>query len=626
MRLSDYLPISIAVIFGALACLGVATAAVTELEKRSEGGVRSALADAGQSWAEVAVDGLRVTLTGTAPDEASRFDAISAAGTVVDSARVIDEMSVRASSGGTRPDFTVEILRNADGISLIGLVPDTTDREALSNSIRRISNGTSVTDLLESADYRASERWEPALDFALAALSELPQSKVSVRVAITAFAPSDEVKRRLERDLPRRVPEGVALVLDISAPRPVITPFTVRFTLDADGARFDACASETVEAQTAILNAARGLGAEDPSCRIGIGRPSRDWGRAVVRGLEAISELGGGTITFSDADVTVVGLPGTAPRLFERTMAELDADLPPLFSLATVLPEPEEDSERDATDAGPAEFTATRSPEGLAHLRGRLPDARTRAAVRAFAEARFGQRDTDLAASISPDTPEGWPIRVLAALDALSLLSHGSATVLEDSVEIRGATGDRETEGEIVRRLTSTLGDEGDYRIEVTYLEELDPVAALPTPEECLDRLNAALATRKITFEPGSANIDADALATIDLLADVLRDCQTVRLEIAGHTDSQGRESMNLNLSQARADSVLNAIMARRVLTTNIVAKGYGETDPVADNGTEEGREENRRIEFRLLDAAAENARAAEAEAGTAEEQDNEQN
>ena len=71
-------------------------------------------------------------------------------------------------------------------------------------------------------------------------------------------------------------------------------------------------------------------------------------------------------------------------------------------------------------------------------------------------------------------------------------------------------------------------------------------------------------------------------------------------LEIAGHTDSQGREEMNLQLSQSRATAVLIELQRRKVLTTNYVAKGYGEVAPIADNETEEGREINRRIEFKL--------------------------
>ena len=73
-------------------------------------------------------------------------------------------------------------------------------------------------------------------------------------------------------------------------------------------------------------------------------------------------------------------------------------------------------------------------------------------------------------------------------------------------------------------------------------------------------------------------------------------------LEIGGHTDSQGREQMNLNLSQARANAVLFELQRRRILTKNMVAKGYGETRPIASNDTEQGREQNRRIEFKQID------------------------
>ena len=89
-------------------------------------------------------------------------------------------------------------------------------------------------------------------------------------------------------------------------------------------------------------------------------------------------------------------------------------------------------------------------------------------------------------------------------------------------------------------------------------------------------------------------------------------------MEVAGHTDSQGRETMNQSLSQARADAVLNAILARRVLVSNLTAKGYGEANPIADNDTAEGREANRRIEFTLLTPeTSEDVEAAEESEGT---------
>lgn len=73
-------------------------------------------------------------------------------------------------------------------------------------------------------------------------------------------------------------------------------------------------------------------------------------------------------------------------------------------------------------------------------------------------------------------------------------------------------------------------------------------------------------------------------------------------MEIGGHTDSQGRETMNQTLSQARAEAVLDALLAEEVLTSFLSAKGYGEALPIADNSTEEGRALNRRIEFKLVE------------------------
>ena len=80
---------------------------------------------------------------------------------------------------------------------------------------------------------------------------------------------------------------------------------------------------------------------------------------------------------------------------------------------------------------------------------------------------------------------------------------------------------------------------------------------------------------------------------------------------------------MNLTLSQTRAEAVIDALLSRRVLTKSLVAKGYGETSPIADNKTEEGREANRRIEFQLIDTQAlVAARRAELATDTGEDED----
>ena len=116
-----------------------------------------------------------------------------------------------------------------------------------------------------------------------------------------------------------------------------------------------------------------------------------------------------------------------------------------------------------------------------------------------------------------------------------------------------------------------------------------------------MDQINIVTQGRKILFDPGSATITLETQPVVDDIAEILKKCPDLRIQIAGYTDSQGGEEMNQELSQQRASSVLDALRARRVPVNAFEAVGFGEADPIATNDTEEGREANRRIEFSLI-------------------------
>ena len=88
------------------------------------------------------------------------------------------------------------------------------------------------------------------------------------------------------------------------------------------------------------------------------------------------------------------------------------------------------------------------------------------------------------------------------------------------------------------------------------------------------------------------------------MLAMIIRTCTGV-VEVAGHTDAKGDSEINLKLSQRRADVIAKYLVNHGVAAEKIVARGYGETQPIADNETADGRKANRRIEFRVLGEAA---------------------
>ena len=99
-------------------------------------------------------------------------------------------------------------------------------------------------------------------------------------------------------------------------------------------------------------------------------------------------------------------------------------------------------------------------------------------------------------------------------------------------------------------------------------------------------------------FATNSAEITG-SLAAIDEIIFVAQRCYTIKIEITGHTDSQGSEAYNQNLSEARANAVRDyMINGAGINPARITAIGVGETQPIADNTTAEGRALNRRTSF----------------------------
>ncbi len=588
--------------FAAAAVLAVLAAvwAALAIESRTRADVQDLMTREGLSWVGVTTDGLQVRLTGTAPTEALRFRAVHLIASLVEAGRIRDRMDVTPAQAVQAPRFSVELLRNDNGISLIGLVPATEDAPALAEEVAAATDGAEVADMLTRADYPAPEGWDRAVSYGLTALAMLPQSKISIsagRVSVTAISGSEPEKRRLEAELDRARPDGLDVSVMISAPRPVLTPFTLRFLKDDRGARFDACSADTEAGRNRIITAAVAAGLNgEADCTIGLGVPTPRWAEAAEIAIRAVGELGAGSVTFSDADVSLLATVETPQAVFDRIVGELEAALPDVFSLKATLPEKPDTSAPE----GPAEFIATLSADGAVQLRGRLTDATLRDAVGSFAAARFGARDVYMATRLDPDLPEGWPVRVLAGLQAMSELNEGRVIVRADTVEVTGVSAFIGARAAITRTLSVGLGQGQAFAVEVRYDEALDPQAALPTPQECVTALNGILTKQKIAFAPGSAEIESTARDTMDALADQMRKCPDIAMEIGGHTDSQGRDNTNLALSQARAEAVLLGLQGRRVLVGSLTAVGYGETRPVADNDSPSGREANRRIEFTL--------------------------
>ncbi|MEO7960305.1 MAG: OmpA family protein [Ginsengibacter sp.] len=113
-----------------------------------------------------------------------------------------------------------------------------------------------------------------------------------------------------------------------------------------------------------------------------------------------------------------------------------------------------------------------------------------------------------------------------------------------------------------------------------------------------VERINKA--AQNVFFATGSAKLLPKSFNSLNDVVQVLKDNATYKIDVDGHTDNSGGDELNQKLSESRANSVKEYVISKGIDESRIVATGYGETKPIADNKTAAGRSKNRRVEMRL--------------------------
>ena len=109
---------------------------------------------------------------------------------------------------------------------------------------------------------------------------------------------------------------------------------------------------------------------------------------------------------------------------------------------------------------------------------------------------------------------------------------------------------------------------------------------------------DSKIVTHGINFDYNKAVLKPESMGTLNMILQVLKDNPEIKFEVGGHTDSDGADDYNLKLSQQRADAVKDQLIKMGVEASRLSAKGYGETKPISDDTTLEGKANNRRVEF----------------------------
>jgi len=136
--------------------------------------------------------------------------------------------------------------------------------------------------------------------------------------------------------------------------------------------------------------------------------------------------------------------------------------------------------------------------------------------------------------------------------------------------------------------------DGANYRLTVSEREAMKQEISVT---ELVDKLSKdGFVTLYVNFDTGKSTIKPDSAETLNAAAAALKAAGELRVEVAGHTDNVGAPEANLKLSQDRAQAVMAALVERGGAAARLTAKGYGQTTPIADNRTEDGRAKNRRV------------------------------
>jgi OOP family OmpA-OmpF porin len=400
-------------------------------------------------------------------------------------------------------------------------------------------------------------------------------------VTFAADAFSEEGRRSAVASV-EAVP-GVRLVNDDTRLVPEAKPFV--WSAERDVVRVTLGGSSPLPASKAkLLEAARadlkGVEVVD-QMNLSRGAPSR-FDNAALLLIDQVNKLKDGKITISD---TKVSLSGMARDLGGREgIAAGLKNLPDGFSVAA-----------NEIEAPPYIFQAYKDPVAVTlTLTGYVPDNNVHAAIVAAAGRKFFSEKVVDNLKASVGAPSGFANAVVPALGALSRLSTGTLVVSDREVKLSGDAFYDAAPAQIRAGLIKDFSQGWQLNADIS----VKPAAAPVDATVCQQLLSELLAKGTIRFVSGLSTLDPDSAGLLDHLIEIALRCPTVNIEVAGHTDADGPEGFNQALSEKRAEVVTDYLVKAGLPASRFTAVGYGSTQPIASNETDEGKARNRRIEF----------------------------
>jgi OmpA-OmpF porin, OOP family len=474
-------------------------------------------------------------------------------------------------------------------LSLSGYVPNDIVRQSLLESAGRALPNVPVVDEMRVAS-GAPDGFVDAAGFAIGALSRFDEGGVALDgmlLDVSGKARTVDDYESVEAAFSAALPPGMRVASSKITPA-TVSPYGWRGE-KAEGQVTLTGYVPTPAAKNAVTTAARELFGGDSlidNVRIAAGEPRMDWIGAIKFAMGQLSRLDRGSVILDERIFSIEG-ESASPEAFTELLAANAQTLPASLELANADVKP--------PVASPYRFAATRTPDAVM-LDGYVASEADREAIVSAVESKFGRVELVDSLAYAGGAPENFMRAAAVAVNAVSRLAGGRSEIADSTVNISGGAYYPAAAGAVVDSVADSMPQNFDAAVSIMVRQPGQPVA----PLRCRDLLQKLLALGRIEFKGGEAEVSEDSFGVLDRVAATLGRCPEASIEVGAHTDAEGSTANNLELSQSRADAIVEFLVDAGVKRERLSAVGYGESNPITDNATPEGRVANRRIEFVL--------------------------
>lgn len=470
-------------------------------------------------------------------------------------------------------------------LTLAGYVPNDVARTSLVAAAEALKPGVPVIDNMNIASGEP-EGFAEAATFAVQALGKLEEGGVmldGLTLDVAGTARSVEDYESVVSGIGGTLPPGVEIVANAITPAPVSA---YHWTGEREGDSVTLTGYvPSLEGRAEVEALARtlfaGLSVKE-DVKIASGEPKIDWIGAAKFAMEQLAELKTGVAKVEGVTYSISGEAGSSDAYVALTAANARR-LPASLALAG--------SDVSPPVVSPFTLSLSHGENGLI-MAGYAGSEDQKQALLDAARERFGSVRVTDRIGFASGAPDNLVDGASGAMRAAARLAGGHFSIVDNVIEIDGTTFHDRAMQRIADIAAESIPDTFKTRINVITRQVGQPLDT----DGCRGRLKLALGNGNVEFDKGAAEISIDSYTLLDRVAGVLMRCPASMVEVGGHSDSDGSEEKNLELTQARAEAVVDYLVDAGVKFERMTAKGYGETLPIADNETEEGKAANRRI------------------------------